>query len=303
MTTRPKTLYHYTTAGGLLGILEPVRGLEGYALGVETTFVRSFSLWATDARYLNDSAELGHAGPALADAIDERISGVDNTERRELLAKLSEQVRHGDYTADDYNIGKLSHTAYVTSFCTDGNLLSQWRGYGANGGGYSIEFRADVLRDLLVPMMRAGDDVIGYASGSTLYKVDYDLSPERLQECASEIVDGESGWELYKCLSALAQFKNPAFREEDEWRVISSGGTFYVPCKFRTSPSGGIVPFIQMVRPQPVVEGEYIASAIKSIMVGPGPDQDLRREAVAQLLAQRGFFDVSVDVSATTYKG
>jgi hypothetical protein len=30
--------------------------------------------------------------------------------------------------------------AYVVCFCQHNNLLSQWRTYGADGGGYSMEF-------------------------------------------------------------------------------------------------------------------------------------------------------------------
>ena len=41
------TLYHYTTFTGLLGI------------------VRSRSLWASDVRYMNDSAELRHTADLI----------------------------------------------------------------------------------------------------------------------------------------------------------------------------------------------------------------------------------------------
>ncbi len=43
-------------------------------------------------------------------------------------------------------------------------------------------------------------------------------------------------------------------------------------------------------------------SGIKSITVGPGPDQALRVEAVRQLLVRRTFHDVEVRQSAMTYR-
>jgi hypothetical protein len=36
---------------------------------------------------------------------------------------------------------------FVVSFCPDGDLLSQWRGYGQSGG-YAIGFDANILKGL-----------------------------------------------------------------------------------------------------------------------------------------------------------
>lgn len=39
---------------------------------------------------------------------------------------------------------------YVTCFCTEGNLLSQWRSYGKSGG-YALAFRGLELRSCQLP--------------------------------------------------------------------------------------------------------------------------------------------------------
>ncbi|MBF6240502.1 DUF2971 domain-containing protein [Nocardia otitidiscaviarum] len=299
----PDTLHHYTTAQGLLGILEPVNESNDLGLPVEVTPHRSISLWATDARYLNDSAELTYAAAALADAIVEQLKDVGD-ERRGALRRLADQIREGDFTLDDIYVQTLVHTAYVACFCTNGDLLSQWRGYGANGGGYSVEFYSSALRELLVPSLRAGDSVIGHAvGGASLVKVTYGLDDQHLQAAARSVIEGESGWELFDCLKSLAQFKNAAFEEEDEWRLVATNGTFYAPLRFRPGANGGIIPYLRLIRPQLVGDGSWIPSAIKSVTVGPGPDQPLRVEAVEQLLRQRGFLDVAVIPSKATYRG
>ncbi|MET8430087.1 DUF2971 domain-containing protein [Nocardia sp. NPDC004860] len=298
----PDSLYHYTTAAGLLGILEPVPNTEDLGLAIDTTSERSFSLWATDARYLNDSAELTHAADKLAGAIINELQHVDDGDRKERLRQLAEQIRKGDFTEDDGQVTRLTHTAYVACFCTDGDLLSQWRGYGANGGGYSVEFDSKVLRDILVPALRAGSTTVGYQIGTNLVKVNYDLDDQELRAAAKQIVESDPGWELSRAVGVLAQFKHDAFSEEDEWRLIHPAGDFYAPLQFRPGPNG-IVPFIKLIRPQPFDSRVFVPSAIKSVTVGPGPDQSLREEAVRQLLAQRGFFDTEVKPSRATYKG
>ncbi len=35
------------------------------------------------------------------------------------------------------------HIAFTISFCDDGDLLSQWRGYGSFGSGYALGFQAE----------------------------------------------------------------------------------------------------------------------------------------------------------------
>ncbi|MFE3052290.1 DUF2971 domain-containing protein [Nocardia sp. NPDC059239] len=300
----PDSLYHYTTAAGLLGILEPLTNTDDLGLAIETTSVRSFSLWATDARYLNDSAELTFAAKELGSAVIEQLDDLaDDEPRKEILQHVAERIREGDFTTEDVTYTTHSQAAYVTCFCTDGDLLSQWRGYGANGGGYSIEFDSRALEYLLVPALRAGDAVVGHAIGSPLVQVNYGLDDEKLREAAKLIVEGEPDSALFNMLSSLAQFKHEAFAEEDEWRIVASRPTFYTPLRFRPGPTGGITPYIRLIRPQPVDDLTVIPSAIRSITVGPGSDQDLREEALRQLLGQRGFLDVEVKRSKTTYKG
>ena len=40
---------------------------------------------------------------------------------------------------------------YAFCFCEDGDLLSQWRGYGVLGRGYAVGFGGQRIRNLLQP--------------------------------------------------------------------------------------------------------------------------------------------------------
>ena len=105
------TLYHYTTFTGLLGI------------------VRSRSLWASDVRYMNDSAELRHTADLIGAEVRERIDG--GHPHPQLLSQFADWIAHRITSG---------HMLFGASFRSHGNLLSQWRGYSLPGKGVSLGF-------------------------------------------------------------------------------------------------------------------------------------------------------------------
>jgi hypothetical protein len=117
----PDVLYHYTTQNGFLGIIQ------------------SRTIWATDMRYLNDKREYLVALELPKD----RVSKLEESSRAEsppaiFLARVQQRLA---------NI--WGWPFFVASFSEDGDLLSQWRGYGQGGGialGVRGEFLAEVLR-------------------------------------------------------------------------------------------------------------------------------------------------------------
>lgn len=95
---------------------------------------------------------------------------------------------------------------YTASFAEDDDLLSQWRGYGA-GGGVCLGF---VVSDLQRVAERAGFRLV-----KCIYEQSQrtPLDDERVAEFANQIVT------RYQQLACA--FKDPSFREECEWRIIS----------------------------------------------------------------------------------
>ena len=104
-------VFHYTDLNGLLGI------------------VQNHDLWLTNARYSNDDREMLHGLQVTEDVIKERReAALGDPLRLDYLDRVQKELA----TTSDEGV-------YVTSFCLKDDLLSQWRGYGANGTGVCVE--------------------------------------------------------------------------------------------------------------------------------------------------------------------
>lgn len=114
--TRPSRslLYHYTTAEGFLGIVE------------------TGSVWATDIRFLNDTAEFTFARDAL---VRELLRGTRRLRNGRVRAIVQRELD---------SFASRTVPAYVVSFSERGNSLSQWRAY-APRDGVSIGFHRAAL--------------------------------------------------------------------------------------------------------------------------------------------------------------
>ncbi len=224
--TPQEPLYHYTTLTGLLGI------------------VRDKHLWASDIRYMNDSAELKHAADLIRLEVQERIAR--GRGKADLLGQFVDWV--------DNRITN-GHLLFGASFRSHGNLLSQWRGYSDHGKGVSIGFSAEYILQCAIRQ--------NFQIGKCLYE------PERQKELIQQIVDAveshvsttlqgnDSREELaakYRLvfesieldlLRIASILKHPSFREEMEWRLVSPVYTDHreAPLHFREAHSM-LVPYV-----------------------------------------------------------
>ncbi|MFC0452189.1 DUF2971 domain-containing protein [Rhodococcus jostii] len=285
----PKTLHHYTDSQGLLGILQN----------------RNF--WATDTRYLNDTQELRHGCEtmvaALRKAADQQAPAGEDAEAKEAAVARTTALR---FTATALARGQLFDTsphggAYVTCFCEGGDQLGQWRGYGANGGGFAIGFRTDALAELAHELKPQGDD----KATAPLPKPQRVLyHPKDLERRCATVVEkilsfganaapfSAGGFDaIYICLPALAFMKHDAFQHENEWRVLLINRT-NPNLKFR-SGALGVIPYVEIGFP---------AHAVAEVVVGPGPHPELRKQAVEQLLDSEGYEKVPVRLSTVPYR-
>ncbi|MFC0452365.1 DUF2971 domain-containing protein [Rhodococcus jostii] len=294
-------LYHYTSTAGLLGILSPVGQPSGWDAKITTT-AGSFSLWATDVVYLNDTKELQYgrkqllrelrAPVAPGSAMDGTVTWLEGV----LGGHLDDPF---EVASDIYGPDRLNF--YAACFCEDGDLLSQWRGYGSDKG-YAIGFRKSALEGMI---RRAGHPlavmpVDPLSPVTRLRKVEYGDAAQILQDAAKTVVANEMTDQeaMQLCLEALAQVKSPAFASEREWRLFDLDRQNYTPCEYRVGPTG-ITPYVRLMyfampgMPAPIV----------NVRVGPGADMELRSRAAEQLLRQRGFGNVEVIPSRISYRG
>lgn len=263
-----QVIYHYTAAAGLQGIIE------------------SGSIWMTDARHLNDPGELAHAARIMRERVAAKIEGLrpdvaGPAHEDEAASRISILLNIQSYLDRIEDGREYEHSAYVSAFCEDGNLLSQWRGYGGGVLGYSLGFNRDLLEKSIVPGIADAD---GVTKPLELIAVDYgvDTVIAQIQAAVDQLATYPSGspgvhaWSQFGqiVLPVLAKIKDPGFEEEKEWRLLLTTDGRPEVVKFRGG-STGLVPYVSARWPR---------EALKEIIVGPGPDLELRADAVRQLL-------------------
>lgn len=237
-------LHHYTSLAGLEGIL------------------RSRVLWATHFESLNDGSEVTHLKSqlisALAEALLPIVNRLRNTDRRILAESRTAggaiiYARRLAATMVDsfYQVAFTGKTVrpmavpFITSFCShssdqpyerENGLLSQWRGYGENGG-CCIVFDTQGLISLLEKESESfywvgiGIDEVVYAisqvSVASFYVV---LVAELAKIVESGIRRGLPKMELTPIaitnfLDAATRFKHQGFKEEREVRIVAIPGS------------------------------------------------------------------------------
>jgi hypothetical protein len=295
------SVFHYTDAGGLLGILS------------------TQSLFATDYRYLNDSTEGREVRNLILPIFEKDVAELTQrlVEKNWLEKEFYDEYGRRGHQLQAENIyTSISQAAdnispfFVLSFCRHDEdseffrhgLLSQWRGY-AESGGFAVEFDEAKLDILLKSEMREFEYVIT-KSDDVLYK-DFD------KLFNSEVYKGIAGGLIYKLFESrgvdvsevtgkkqvtdivfdyvkVAPFlKHISFSEEREYRIVAACNRplKIIPdimkpakeIKFRTR-NNLIVPYIELFKS---IEEQL---PIKSIIVGPHPYQQRQAEAVSMAL-------------------
>lgn len=261
-------IYHYADAGALRGIIE------------------SKALWATNCAYMNDQLEIKYGVNAVVTELKSNKSTIINSEvatDKRLFDSLIDSLEN--YSGFDCFASCLSY---------NGDQLSQWRGYGAFGSGYSIGFDAMELLLLLfnvpepilkpISVIYDTDNLIQGCTAVTNYvrKAMADLSDH----------DKITGAKYIRLLlqvhitSLAISFKHFKFHEEREFRfVVSNHPIPAMPVNqisLRTSDNL-LIPYVtlsgQNNEPLP----------IKEIIIGPKLDEDKARHSINILLEQNGY--------------
>ncbi|MDF2445300.1 MAG: hypothetical protein K0S46_536 [Moraxellaceae bacterium] len=260
-------LFHYTSISSLLGIAE------------------SRTLWASNAYFLNDSAEITHACDVFEWVIDDTISlSIENDRNVEFLRQLKKWI--GSFKRGIYNI-------FVFSLSEQSNLLSQWRGYTPYGKGVSLCFPAGVINGILGK------------NGFRLAKCVYTEGEKReiinslLDKLIRSFVNEFFGKEINggrvdtryfqflerfrgEILQVLLIIKSSAFIEEQEWRLISPyyPGIAVPEVKFRAGASI-LIPYLEISLPD---DGHIF----DHVLLGPSQYQAHAVAALDMFLLSKG---------------
>ena len=250
-------LYHYTTFSGLMGIVD------------------CGALWASDIRYMNDAAELIHTANLIKVEVQRRLSA--GSCHAQLLAEFQDWVK---------NRITNGHMLFATSFRSNGNLLSQWRGYSSVGKGVSLGFTPEnIVRSAQAHKFKVGRCI--YELGEQKNLIASVVNTVEKMACATHAQDYESVFvKIEKDLLRIAAvLKHPSFQEEDEWRVVSPTYTDYVdsPVAFREGTSM-IVPYVEF----PLFYGAEQSLQMYHLYVGPTPNIDISMNSVTMFLRKKG---------------
>lgn len=277
-------LWHYTTAQGLTGILE------------------SCSVFGSHVRYLNDASEAKHALKFAAELLGglpaEGALGLD----RDRLQ------RYGSFFFDHADV-LWKEDAYVTSFCENGDLLSQWRAYAM--GGFAILFAplySSGERDFLLRNRAIWKTTIRKVIYANEEKKNTLLKILAAGIKATEKADGDRGLENMIATVTSMQLqmwihtaKHSGFEHEQEWRIISYMGPHSEPLKasdgFRTRlASGQLVPCIRLTPAQ----GKLLP--ILGVKCGPNESRKFTEKAVCLLLSSHLYPTDRVSTSAIPFR-
>jgi hypothetical protein len=262
-----ETLYHYTTFTGLLGI------------------VGSRALWASDIRYMNDSAELKHTADLIGKEITRRIAAGHRNPilLNQFLDWVSHRITNG-------------HLLFGASFRSNGNLLSQWRGYSRLGKGVSLGFDpAYILTCAQAQSFRIGRCIYDPGEQRQLIVKVVDAVEALARECCDHEDPTQAGdRQTYHAvfqqiethlLRIAAVLKHPSYQEEAEWRIVSPAITDYLeaPVLFREGASM-LLPYVEFnFSPH---NGKPIA--LEHVFLGPTPNINISMNSLSMFLTKNG---------------
>lgn len=308
---------HYTTGAGLSGI------------------ITSGCLWATHASFLNDAQEIKHffdtrlieiVRNALEKAAHELIKYPENNAVIAEAGGLVEFInRESSIVVDVFREGTTQfNQPYIFSLSAAADekvkangLLSQWRGYGCDGG-YAIVFDTHGLDSLIEEEHKnyyyqhgQWGDVYYYGIPSpqpsapeiTQYESILSTSIENmLKDLMSGKRESNSVEDAYAPITSLScLYKHWGFYEEHEVRVVATPASDEIlhiatakgeqrPVrKIKVFPRDGLlVPYIELFKPS---ESHLIAGRlpIKRIIIGPHPERELRKKSVESLLRSSNY--------------
>lgn len=315
-------LMHYTSATGLYGI------------------VTSKTLWASHTSFLNDAEE-------VVGFLDRRLSMILKPELErhvaesvELTIQVEKSSQQGCDLLDQWwrrfsegfkEAQEKTQDHYVASFCTasdewvsQNGLLSQWRGYGPDGG-YAIVFDAEGLNALLAKdasIYRDSEEVLAF--GDVQYDQDIGDSsfvPDaQVLEHVHRVRDrfaaylrrqeDRRDYDAFDSIALLSTFwKHRGFQEEREVRIVVGEPSPKIQLDIAnevTTPFRRIYSFLRNGVAVPCIhlfEDQKLETLpIRRIIVGPHPDKLQRKRTVEILLRNHGI-GAEVSVSATPFRG
>ena len=267
LTDRVPLLFQYTNVTGLNGIISEKE------------------LWATNLAYCNDSSEFHYGIGKFIEVINARRVTAANSVKRRIATDLIDRLERKDRS-----------DTYVYCLTEHGDQLSQWRGYGDSGYGYSVGFDFDGVTNLYGVATHSWVLYNEVAHAKMCEKVAVALVSDLIRSlprgdvanAATTIADIV----MEDIDTGLPFFKHPAFAEEREYRLFSSvkdlaryQNVHDFPVYLRVGQNM-LVPYVKLtVR----AGGPNTPLPIRQIIIGPKVNFDKAEQSLRLLLRQNGY--------------
>jgi hypothetical protein len=299
------SIYHYTSGSALLGI------------------IGNGEFWATDIRFLNDHNEHVLGYQACVEYIDALMNAEEDSVYGPWVKGLYQQL----INSSRKNV--LDRQTYIVSFSKTPDSISHWFSYCEKNQGYCIEFdesgflpelEQDILPEFFMrfeDVNYANFDMFAYNLSQVVSK---DVIVSRMLEAHREArviglnVQDENNADTDNFLAELAKelmrkltsclmissssYKNKGFVHEDERRLILIQNDLIPKNRYQPTATGfrekngAIYPYASV---------PFDRGSIKSILVGPCSDFDLKKAGLQRFLAYHGI-DCEVRQSASSLR-
>ncbi|GLO28364.1 hypothetical protein PPUN12996_04200 [Pseudomonas putida] len=280
-------LCHYTSLGGLQGIIS------------------SKSIWATNYSFLNDSTEFTYGLECFEKFLTKANDLEDSSTWVDHLRKVHKYISEVE-----------TPEIYTTSFCSNKDLLSQWRGYAQQGvcivfdQGFinkigwwchnPYESWSEAPENLLIPKFDIyHNDVTYIENGAEHTTIDEKLRKIKdayknffTPDISDEIFDESVCPKLFGL--TIPFIKHSSFREEAEHRLMVLRVNNPSDLRFRCS-GDAIIPYIELS-----VKEEILP--ITEVVIGPGGNGSLLEKGLRMMLDHHGYTDVKITHSNIPYR-
>ena len=265
--TGERLVYHYTSAAGAFGIIS------------------SGKIWCPSVYYMNDRQEGIYARSVAHQCANILLKASAPEVRTAFTVELQRQLERTDDAG-----------AFAVCFSEAGDLLSQWRGYGGNGGfslGFGIEALSQAASRIGMQVKKVlyknDEQIVALLPIVKSFMSSFDFSILGNREKIGDIflplaraIAAESAW-----------MKDAAFSEEREWRLCAlpySNDNAEVSYILR---SGLIVPtvvFDLYVGQKSIGKRELRDHCLRNYFVGPGSDRHQQLFAISGLLRKMNWY-------------
>lgn len=278
------SVWHYTDAAGLIGILS------------------SHTIWASSTLALNDTSEVRHGLSVVSDAWREHSRTGVSDAKAAAFDGISARAQ-----------ARLATEFFVLSTTRNSDSLNQWQGY-AGVQGYAIELKVDSTLSYLLngddnpPFTIAGtgwldviyDDGKKSASAHELLDLLLDMVPEPGQPRFEHFLHDAAGM----IASLAVQLKDAAFSGEEEVRFVYPKPS-HLRERFRHGRRG-VLPYISLASAEEsasYAESSSVPLPILGVVCGPsGLPEDPQLEAIVKRLQRTQGYVERVSFSKVPYR-